>query len=82
MEGAGEASAKDRLVVVGGGIAGSLLAKSMQSVADVVLIDSYVSFRPMLPLVNFVKLNLRSESISLYTILRYMLSFFLSKLLV
>lgn len=33
---------KKRVVVVGGGVGGSALAYSLQSVADVVLIDQYV----------------------------------------
>lgn len=31
----------DRVVIVGGGIAGALLAKTLQNHADVVLIDPY-----------------------------------------
>lgn len=34
-----EAGEKARVVVVGGGVAGSLLAKTMQGHADVVLLD-------------------------------------------
>jgi apoptosis-inducing factor 2 len=34
-----EAEEKARVVVVGGGVAGSLLAKTMQGHADVVLLD-------------------------------------------
>jgi apoptosis-inducing factor 2 len=33
------AAGKARVVVVGGGVAGSLLAKTMQGHADVVLVD-------------------------------------------
>jgi NADH dehydrogenase FAD-containing subunit len=36
-------STGDRVVIVGGGIAGALLAKTLQNHADVVLIDPYVS---------------------------------------
>ena len=36
------AGKKSKVVVVGGGIAGSLLAKTMQYDADVILIDPYV----------------------------------------
>ncbi|KAL5976489.1 hypothetical protein ACLOJK_020822 [Asimina triloba] len=41
MEGTNEQQ-KKKVVVVGGGIAGGLLAKNLQSFADVVLIDPYV----------------------------------------
>lgn len=34
-------STGDRVVIVGGGIAGALLAKTLQNHADVVLIDPY-----------------------------------------
>ena len=45
MEGGGEtAGAKHKVVVVGGGVAGSLLAKSIQNYADVTLIDPCDSF--------------------------------------
>ncbi|CAL9083656.1 unnamed protein product [Musa textilis] len=36
---AGDATSKTRVVVVGGGVAGAILARSMQFLADVVLID-------------------------------------------
>jgi hypothetical protein len=36
-------STGDRVVIVGGGIAGALLAKTLQNHADVVLIDPYVN---------------------------------------
>ena len=50
-------SEKRRLVVIGGGIAGSLLAKSLQFHADVTFIDPYVlysfSFMPLYHLIMF-----------------------------
>jgi NADH dehydrogenase FAD-containing subunit len=39
MEGQELEAPKKKLVVIGGGIAGSLLAKSLQFLADVILID-------------------------------------------
>ncbi|XP_042413528.1 ferroptosis suppressor protein 1-like [Zingiber officinale] len=68
MEGAGEGSAKDRLVVVGGGIAGALLAKSMQSIADVVLIDSKDYFEiPWAELRSMVEPSLTRRSLISHT---------------
>ncbi|RWV98058.1 hypothetical protein BHE74_00029950 [Ensete ventricosum] len=43
---AGDGSSRSRVVVVGGGVAGAFLAKPLQFVADVVVIDSYVSLPP------------------------------------
>lgn len=39
---------RKRVVVIGGGVAGSLLAKSLQFNADFTLIDQYASFSPYL----------------------------------
>ena len=55
MEGGGEinaAAAKHKVVVIGGGIAGSLLARSIQNYADVTLIDPYgfVSLHSFVPI--------------------------------
>lgn len=60
MEGEGEtvaaaaAISKQNVVVVGGGIAGSLLARSIQNYANVTLIDPYdvyfIAFDPVLGL--------------------------------
>lgn len=42
-DGCGTTGREDEVVVLGGGIAGSLLAKTLQDDTDVTLIDPYVT---------------------------------------
>lgn len=66
---------KKRVVIVGGGVAGSFVAKSLQHHVDVVLIDSWVEITRSLPFqitppyTNFISKKIEAITVDFYAVL-------------